>query len=86
MGASFVISLCKSFPDPVNSVIYFDNYFSGLPLFIYLKQNMNIRSLGTLCSNRIAGCPIETDKVLIKQGRGTFDFKSDITQGVIVIK
>ena len=86
VGASVVIALCKSVPDPVNSVVYFDNYFSGLPLFTYLKQNLNIRSLGTLRSNRIAGCPIEVDKVLIKQGRGTFDYKSDIIQGITVIK
>nr|CAI5837223.1 unnamed protein product [Callosobruchus analis] len=84
VGASVVIALCRSLPDPANSVIYFDNYFSGLPLFHYLKQNMNIRSLGTLCPNRIAGCPIETGKILTKQGRGSFDFKTDVTQGGVI--
>nr|CAH7765407.1 unnamed protein product [Callosobruchus chinensis] len=86
VGASIVIALCRSLPDPANSVVYFDNYFSGLPLFNYLKHNMNIRSLGTLRPNRIGGCPIETDKILTKQGRGSFDFKTDVTQGVTVIK
>nr|CAH7728804.1 unnamed protein product [Callosobruchus chinensis] len=61
-----------SLPDPANSVVYFDNYFSGLPLFNYLKHNMNIRSLGTLRPNRIGGCPIETDKILTKQGKRQF--------------
>nr|CAI5863884.1 unnamed protein product [Callosobruchus analis] len=37
VGASVVIALCRSLPDPANSVVYFDNYFSGLPLFNYLK-------------------------------------------------
>lgn len=86
VGASAVISLCKSLPDPANSVIYFDNYFSSLQLFIYLKDNMNILSLGTLRSDRIAGCPIETDKILSKQGRGSFDYKADMNKGVIIIK
>nr|CAH7762418.1 unnamed protein product [Callosobruchus chinensis] len=86
VGPSIVIALCRSLPDPANSVVYFDNYFSGLPLFNYLKHNMNIRSLGTLRPNRIGGCPIETDKILTKQGRGSFDFKTDVTQGVTVIK
>nr|CAH7715737.1 unnamed protein product [Callosobruchus chinensis] len=86
VGASIVIALCRSLPDPANSVVYFDNYFSGLPLFNYLKHNMNIRSLGTLRPNRIGGCPIETDKILTKQGRGSFDFKTDVTQVVTVIK
>nr|CAI5853556.1 unnamed protein product [Callosobruchus analis] len=84
VGASVVIALCRSLPDPANSVVYFDNYFSGLPLFHYLKQNMNIRSLGTLRPNRIAGCPIEAGKILTKQGRGSFDFKTDVTQGGVI--
>lgn len=62
VGVLFVISLCKSLSDQANSVVYFDIYFSRLPLFIYLKLNMNIRSLGTFCSNRIARCPIEANK------------------------
>nr|CAH7768903.1 unnamed protein product [Callosobruchus chinensis] len=45
-GVSGII--LDTLPDPANSVVYFDNYFSGLPLFNYLKHNMNIRSLGTL--------------------------------------
>lgn len=34
--------------------------------------------------NRIAGCPIETDKVLQKQGRGSFDYKLDKDKGLII--
>lgn len=86
VGASVVISLCKSLHDPQNSIVYFDNYFSSLDLFSYLKNSMKILSLGTLRADRIGGCPIDSDKILQKQGRGTYDYKADKEKGVIVIK
>lgn len=86
VGAGIVIALSKSLHDPSNSIVFFDNYFAGLPLFMYLRDKMNIRSLGTLRSNRIAGCPIETDKVLQRQGRGNFDYKADTQKGLIIVK
>lgn len=86
VGAGVVIALAKSLHDPSKSALFFDNYFAGLPLFVYLKEHMDICSLGTLRSNRIAGCPIETDKILQKQGRGKYDFKTDKNKGIIVVK
>ena len=86
VGAGVVIALAKSLQEPDKSTLFFDNYFAGLSLFLYLKNKMNIYSLGTLRSNRIAGCPIETDKVLQKQRRGSFDFKSDKEKGIIIVK
>ena len=86
VGAGVVIALAKSLHEPDKSTLFFDNYFAGLSLFLYLKNEMNIYSLGTLRSNRIDGCPIETDKVLQKQGRGSFDFKSDKEKGIIIVK
>lgn len=86
VGAGIVIALCKSIPDPSKATVFFDNYFASLPLFLYLKEELNIYSLGTLRSNRIGGCPIETDKVLQKLGRGKYDYKSDQDKGLIVVK
>ncbi|GLV33424.1 hypothetical protein CBL_21466, partial [Carabus blaptoides fortunei] len=86
VGAGIVIALSKSLHDPKNSVVFFDNYFAGLPLFIYLKDKMNIYSMGTLRANRIAGCPMETDKVLKNQGRGKYDYKVDKDKGLIIVK
>ncbi|GLV45981.1 hypothetical protein CBL_02931 [Carabus blaptoides fortunei] len=86
VGAGIVIALSKSIHDPKNSVVFFDNYFPGLPLFIYLQDKMNIYSMGTLRANRIAGCPMETDKVLKNQGRGKYDYKVDKDKGLIIVK
>jgi hypothetical protein len=47
---------------------------------------MKILSLGTVRSNRFAGCPIETDKILMKQGRGKFNYKTDSEKDIIIVK
>jgi hypothetical protein len=43
-----------------------ERVISNLQLFVFLKDEMNILSLGTIRSNRIGSGPVETDKVLIK--------------------
>ncbi|CAH2015572.1 unnamed protein product [Acanthoscelides obtectus] len=69
VGASAVISLCKTLSEPKNTVIFCENWFSSVKLFIYLKDRFGILRLGTIRSNRIAGCQLETDKVLQKTGK-----------------
>ncbi|KAG5884022.1 hypothetical protein JTB14_014797 [Gonioctena quinquepunctata] len=86
VGAGVIISLCKSLHDPHNSIVYFDNYISSLDIFAYLKNSMNILRLGTLRADRIGGCPIDRDKILQKQGRGTYGYKDDKEKSVIIIK
>ncbi|KAI4455656.1 transposase is4 [Holotrichia oblita] len=82
--AGIVIALCKSVPHPYKATAFFD--FSGLPLFLYLRDQMGIYSLGTIRNNRVSRCPIETDKVLKKQGRGKYDYKIDNEKGIIIVK
>ncbi|CAH1975699.1 unnamed protein product [Acanthoscelides obtectus] len=62
VGTSAVISLYKTLSEPINTVIFCDNWFSSVKLFIYQKDRFGILSLGTIRSNRIAGCQLETDK------------------------
>lgn len=45
---------------------------------------MKIYSLGTLRSNRIEGCPLDSDKELLKRGRDSYDYRSNGT--VIITK
>lgn len=40
---------------------------------------MGIWAIGTICSNRLQGCPLKPDKVLKKEGRGSMDAR--VTQG-----
>lgn len=51
---------------------------------MYLKNS--ILSLGTFRSNRIAGCPLDSDKVLMKRQRGSYVYKADKGKGIILVK
>ncbi|CAH2014758.1 unnamed protein product [Acanthoscelides obtectus] len=43
-------------------------------------------SLGTIRSNRLRGCPLLSDKELLRKGRGSFDYRVDNSVGLAVIK
>ncbi|KAF2888569.1 hypothetical protein ILUMI_17604 [Ignelater luminosus] len=79
VGAEVVISLCKTtIKEPDRKVVlYFDNYFSSVPLFEYLLEQINIFSLGTIRPNRTGSCALESDRSLQKRGRGKYDYKSN---------
>ena len=85
VGADTVLTLVKSIESPENAQVYFDNYFTGIPLIRILKNNYSIVAAGTIRANRTDGCPLKSDKDLQKLGRGSYDIK--VTEdGVAVMK
>ena len=55
--------LLDEIPKNQNYRVFFDNWFSTLPLLIKL-HSMGILSAATLRSNRVVGCPLMSDKGL----------------------
>ena len=49
-------------------------------------KSIGILSTATFRTNRLKGCPIASDKELKKEGRGSYDYRSDVNSGVYVIK
>lgn len=69
-AASNVVSrLSQIIPDHKQHILYFDNYYTAIPLMIYLYSR-GIFSLGTIRTNRIANCKLSTDKQVQKEKRG----------------
>ena len=85
-GGKVVVQLCKTIPNPQDSLVYFDNWFTSLDLITLLKSDCGINSLGTIRSNRLRGCTLESDKFLLKKGRGSYDYKVDNFKGIAVVK
>lgn len=50
--------------------LYFDNYYSTLPLVSYLASR-GIYSLGTIRRNRIPNCKLPSEQQMKKESRGT---------------
>lgn len=70
-GASgnVVVRLCRDVPNGVNHKLYFDNYYTSVPLVSYLAGK-GILSLGTVRRNRIPQCKLPTDEQMKKKDRG----------------
>ena len=70
-AANVVVRLSQTIPNFVNHIVYFDNFYTTLPLLIYLRSR-GIYSLGTIRSGRIPNCklPNDSDKQLTKEEKG----------------
>lgn len=73
LGASgkvvVVVRLCRNVPENVNHKIYFNNYYTSLPLLYFLKRK-GVLSLGTVRRNRIHNNKLPDEKTLNKEPRG----------------
>lgn len=80
LGASsnVVMRLSREIPHNENYRLYFDNYFTSLPLLEYLSKK-GILSLGTVRRNRIPDCKLPTDKIMSKKDRGySVEYVADV--------
>lgn len=70
IGASsnVVIRLLRNVPKQINHQVYFDNYYTSLPLLAYLEKN-GFHCVGTARRNRIPNCPLPTEQDLKKENR-----------------
>lgn len=84
LGAAVVIELHSRLPPELGPYnIYFDNFFTGLPLLTYLHTN-NVGGTGTIRENRLENCPLVKDVEMKKGPRGTMVFKA--SEKVIAVK
>lgn len=64
--------------------LFFDNFFSTMPLFEMLTQK-NIKGTGTIRSNRIPNNPLKSAKELQKNKRGSYDAKFDTNKKLTIV-
>ncbi|KAK3932719.1 PiggyBac transposable element-derived protein 3 [Frankliniella fusca] len=83
MGASAVIALCQNIKTPAKTTVTFDNFYTSIPLIIYLRDKMNLYSLGTIKRNRTLKCPLADPKALAKKGRGSYD--SHVNKNAVLV-
>lgn len=69
-SANVVVRLSRKIPKNVQHKLYFDNYYTSVPLMVYLYQQ-GILSLGTVRRNRIPNCKLKSEAEVKKLPRGT---------------
>ncbi|KAF2889292.1 hypothetical protein ILUMI_16881 [Ignelater luminosus] len=68
-SANIVVRLSRGVPHNQFYRLYFDNYYSSIPLVSYLSS-IGIYSLGTIRRNRISNCKLPTEQQMKKESRG----------------
>lgn len=83
LGASsnVVVKLSESIPKNLNYKLFFDNWFTSIPLLTYLTKN-GILPLGTVRANRVPCLQFPKESEMKKKGRGTFLEKVATVDGV----
>lgn len=84
LGAKLMTTLCKTITMPRLSIVFCDNYFTSFDLVQNLHANLGVKCIGTVRPNRMGGTTLKTDKELMKEGRGAFDYRS--AEGLIAVK
>ena len=82
---AIVLKLSEGISQNQGFRLFFDKWFSTLDLIVQLKS-IGILSTATFRTNFLKGCPIASGKELKKEGRGSYDYGSDVNSGVHVIK
>ncbi|XP_026462686.1 piggyBac transposable element-derived protein 1-like [Ctenocephalides felis] len=68
-SANVVMRLSQTTPDMANHFVYFDNFYTSLPLLVYLRAR-GIFSLGTIRVNRVPGCKLSLETAIKDKPRG----------------
>lgn len=69
-SSNVVVRLAREIPINQNYRLFFDNYYTSLPLIEFLSHR-GILALGTVRRNRIPNCKLPEEKQLKRQPRGT---------------
>ena len=80
-----VLRLVEELPKCKNFRVYFDNWFSTLPLLTKL-HSFGILATATFKSNTIGLFLLMCDKHLKSEGRGSFDYRVDLNSSLRMVK
>ena len=76
LGAAVIIELHSRLPEELGPYnLYFDNFFTGLPLLKYLREQ-NVGGTGTVRENRLENCNLPNSKDMKKEPRGKLCHKA----------
>lgn len=85
LGGSIVMRLVDHLPKQHNLKVYFDNYFTSVPLLRELKK-FGILATGTIRSNRLMGCKLKPEKEMKKEERGSMDSRVTKEGDVVIVR
>ena len=83
LGAAVVLQLLSTFPQEKSYNLFFDNFFTGLPLLDRLTE-LGHFGTGTVRENRTEKCPLDEQKAMKKMGRGAMCMR--VTSDIAIVR
>ena len=74
LGSRVVKDMLSVVKEPSNHSIFFDNFFTSVPLLEELADD-GFKATGTVRDGRTSKCPLKDQKELKKQDRGSYDYR-----------
>lgn len=85
IAGKVVTFLCRTIQNVHNSKMYFDNFFTTFNL-IQCLRNQGMLAIGTIRANRLKNVTMKSDKELLKDPRGTINYRTDTDANLTVVK
>ncbi|XP_057685429.1 piggyBac transposable element-derived protein 3-like isoform X7 [Corythoichthys intestinalis] len=82
-NGNIVLKLAQVIHENVNHLLFFDDWFSSVDLFVALAKK-GIPALGTVQHDRLRGCCFSADSQMMKKGRGTFEEQEALVDNVCI--
>ena len=82
---SIILKLSERIPKNKGYCLFLDNWFSTFDLMLQLKSS-GISATATFHTNCLKGCPFASDKELKKEGRGSYDYRTNVNSGLHIMK
>ncbi|XP_022175570.1 piggyBac transposable element-derived protein 3-like [Myzus persicae] len=76
-----VVRLSRVIPRNEHHKLYFDNYYTSIPVMVYLEK-LSIHTVGTFRRNRFPDIALMPEKEMMKKPRGTYDECLTVVDGV----
>ena len=77
--------MCEHLQGNIGHKLFFNNWFTTTDLLIYLKE-IGVLAVGTVRANRLEGWPLEQNKAIEKQDRGSMDYGVDLNTGLFMVR
>ena len=71
--------------EPRSHCIFFDKLFTSLDLLTYLREK-GFLATGTMGDNRLKKCPLKDSKQMKKESRGSYDYRFDATNEILIVR
>ena len=85
LGGSIVMRLVENFPERENFKVYFDNFFTSIPLLIQLKEK-GFHALSVLKTNRMSGAILKSKGDMKRQGRSAMDSCASKSGDITIVR